>query len=76
MLVAILGVSIFMGLFFRSIYGFIFSLLALLLLIYPIPTIALLVFAGAYSYFSLKGKNHEPSKPQLHSSKPRDDLNE
>jgi len=76
MLTSILVLSIIMGLLFRSMYGFVFSLIALFLIIYPIPTIALLIFAGAYAYFSHKGEHHEPSKPQLHSSKLGDDLDE
>ncbi len=76
MLTSILVLSVISGLFFRSLYGFVFSLIALFLLIYPIPTIALLIFAGAYAYFSHKGEHHEQSKPQLHSSKPGDDLDE
>lgn len=51
MLATILGVSIFMGLFFRSIYGFLFSLIALLLLIYPTPTITILIIGGTITFF-------------------------
>jgi len=73
MLVTILAISIFAGLFFRSINGFYGCLFALLLLIYPMPTITILIIGGVIALFSKIGTNHEQSK--LHSSSDRDDNN-
>jgi len=74
MLLTILAISIFVGLFFRSIHGFYGCLFALLLLIYPIPIISLLTALGIFAYISNKGTNHE-QQSKLHSSSDRDNNN-
>lgn len=74
MLVTILAISIFAGLFFRSINGFYGCLFALLLLIYPMPTITILIIGGVIALFSKIGTNHE-QQSKLHSSSDRDDSN-
>jgi hypothetical protein len=62
MITSIFVLAILIGLFFRSLYGFYFSLFALFLLLYPIATISLIIARLAYVYFSNNGdNNHEQS---------------
>jgi len=72
MITGIFILAILIGLFFRSLYGFYFSLFALFLLIYPIPIISILIACGLYAYISNKGDNHEQSTKH-HIGSDRDD---
>jgi len=52
MLTVILVLSIIAGLFFRSLYGFVFSLIAFLIILYPGPTLGLLITSAIFTFFS------------------------
>lgn len=56
MLTLILFTAIFVGLFFRSLYGFIFSLIALFLVLYPVWTISFL-FVAALGFYLIRRKH-------------------
>lgn len=56
-------VAILAGLFFRSVNGLIFSLLALFLLLYPLQTIGFLIACGVFYFF------HNRSNSDAHSNK-------
>ncbi len=62
MLLSILTLAIILGLLFRSFKVFLFGLIGLLFIRYPMATMLLLVIAGVVAFFLNKGDNHEPSK--------------
>jgi len=72
MLTSILVLAVIIGLLFRSLYGFYFSLFALFLLIYPLATISVLVIACAITFFTDEEPNHDQSTKH-HIGSDRDD---
>jgi len=62
MITGIFFISVLVGIFSRSFKGFLISLFALVLLIYPIPTIASLLLIAAFMFFSNKGNSYDKYK--------------
>lgn len=58
MLTLILVAAIFFGFFFRSPRGFVLSLIALFLLLYPVPTISVMLIAGLAFYLFYRRQIH------------------
>jgi hypothetical protein len=62
MITGIFTIAALIGIFSRSFNGFLISLFGLFLIIFPIPTISLLISLVVFGFLSSKGKTHAKFK--------------